>query len=718
MVGAAGTVSATEPVPDDFIDAKLVLCNTSEPYVGNIASADQVDYYSIDLVAGQAVTIDVNAQNIGSPLDSLLEVFQVVDGEAILVDASDDSQAAPAVDAAHVGPVLSLDPYLELIVPAGGDVTYYLAVSASSNTAAGDPASTGSYEVVITCSDPAIPPDPPDPVKIGDLLGATGFNPGSILMINPTDATTSVRFPLEIGPIADIEFDPLTHMLLVAVNAVDEKSGSMKIIDPDTGDAINSFELNTGAIIALEGAADKLYGVYVHVDSESPDKELFDLVTIAEEGGKLILSPVSALASPVWSLAYHPSEQALYGSMGGELIKFDLRSEPIEMKTIGQTSFGEFVALDFSPENVLYGVNRSADLLRIDHNTLVTENLGSLTASPEFAAVATGLASAQVSGLTFVVEEAPALEPIKAICSSSFTDPSFAGSELGNRKLQKFRLKRNPLHRAIGLFKFEGKANEIIQLSVYPEEADPGEAEESSMSRWIGKLWPKYKPKNRVFVAVRKARPGMKFRVKTKGELPLDIENLQLPEDGWYYIMVIRPLPRFFSTDYCVSLESTNGATAASLQVAWPGSDSEEDAATATPDEDKAAEPESGDESALTSNTESHSVSVSVSTEEDPVGTEPAADPEQQPENDTTTDTSTAASSDETTAETTVADEPAADSEQQPENDTTTDTSTAASSDETAAETTVADEPAADDVTNDAELADDAAKHGAPAIIE
>ena len=76
-----------------------------------------------------------------------------------------------------------------------------------------------------------------------------------------------------------------------------------------------------------------------------------------------------------------------------------------------------------------------------------------------------------------------------------------------------------------------------------------------------------------------------------KGELPLEITDVQLPADGWYYLMVVRPLPRFQQSDYCLTLKSEDPESKAweTLDVAWPNNESDEDA-TLTSAEAKTAE--------------------------------------------------------------------------------------------------------------------------------
>ena len=571
IFAAAPAVHAVEPTADGFSAAVLLVCGESPAtYTGSIDTAKEVDYYSIDLVADQRLTIDVDTADNGKTLDTILEVF---DGNGEPLAANDRSSEVP----------LNEDPYLEITVEVGG--TYYFAISDSTSNGI-----TGDYTLLFQCSDPSIPPDPVEPVKIGDLLGATGSDPGSLLSINPADGASTVRFPFKYGEIADVEFDPGSKMLFVAT---DGSPGNIIVVDPNTGAKVRSFSYDEGGFLALESAENILFGIYVD------GSEQYSLVTIDQTTGATSPVAPSSTVPPVRSLAYHPGEKVLYGASGADLIKFDVTSSAVEIQKVASPGLGQIVAVDFSHENVLYCVDISGNLFRIPDLTLASElpvKVGSIIAASEVATVASTTSKAPVSGLTFVVGEAPPdEEPIKTICSSSFTSPESTGSELANHKFKRFNLTRNPLHRGIGMFKFQGKYGETLTLGIDPENSEPVEAEEDSKTSWLKKLWSKCREKERLFVSIRDAIPGVKFRAKNKGTLPLEWTVEQpLPADGWYYIMVIRPLPRFQDVDYCLSLESDAQDSQAwqSLDVVWPGDDAEE-VSTTTSTEAKTTEVQS-----------------------------------------------------------------------------------------------------------------------------
>ena len=556
LCGAVPGVHAAEPTDSDFINATAVTCaDPPTSWNGEITSADEVDYYSIDLVAGQVLTIDVDTDDL-SALDSLLEVF---DSTGMPVDASDDYPAP--------GEERGVDPYLEITVDVDG--TYYLAISAQTSGAGGD---TGGYNLFLGCSDPSIPPVPVEPVKLGDLLGATGSDPGSLLNINPADGASKVRFPFEYGNIADIEYDPGNKVLFVTIDNI---PGRIIVVDPNTGAEIKSFNYELGGFLALELVNDTLYGVYVEYDESGFEK--YTLVTIDQATGAtapVVLSSSSEIPL-TRSLAYHPVEKKLYGASGTYLIKFDLTLSPVESVKVPLTGLSQdIMALDFSDKDLLYGIDRSGNLFNVAD--LSTAEVGFI-----------GEPIAGVSGLTFVVGEAPPdEEPVKTLCSSTLTGTTTASSETDTPKLSKLKLKNNPLHRAIGLFKFQGKAGERVTLRLAPEGEEAAVAGEETALSPLVQYWLNCRGKGRVFLGIRDAIPNVDFRARKKDQMPFDM-SADLPEDGYYYVMVIRPLLRFYQTDYCLTLESDQPDSQAwqTLDVVWPGDDSKEDTATTSTEE-------------------------------------------------------------------------------------------------------------------------------------
>ena len=530
----------------------------------------QMNYYKFTLGAGQKLIIDVDAETIYSSLDALLEVFET-DGTPFLLNNDQMDKD---------GKIVSLDPYLELVAPPDGDVTYFIAISAGSDDPTDDldTSNTGTYTFSLQCSDQPTTSEFEWPDVVGDLIGSTGSDTGSLINITPADAKSSLPLDLGVGRIADIEFDPSTNKLFVAIN---ESPGSIITFDPVTGDQDQTFSLvpvteTVPTVVALEAVENMLYGV--QVDSSSGEEVGWVLVTMDITPGTAKLTDVVPFESPVRSLAYHPSEKMLYGSSGTDLIKIDLALAPVDIQAVVELTGLDFeiASMDFSHEDVLYVVDVERNLFKIDLAAAHAEFMGLIDVSDE------------VSGLTFVVGAPPDVDPIKTICSSTLTSSASASSETAAPKLSRFKRKKNPLHRAIGLFKFKGKAGETVTLNAKAEDEESVEAvvEESSVSERENPWLRYWKGKGRVFLGIRDSIPDIDFRVRKKEQIPFDM-SATLPADGTYYVMLIRPLLRFYKTDYCLTLESDMPDSQAweSFEVAWPNDDSKDDTASTLAEE-------------------------------------------------------------------------------------------------------------------------------------
>jgi hypothetical protein len=122
---------------------------------------------------------------------------------------------------------------------------------------------------------------------------------------------------------------------------------------------------------------------------------------------------------------------------------------------------------------------------------------------------------------------------------------------------------------------------ETISLNIKAEEEASTEAvvEESSVNE-LDNPWLHWRGKGRVFLGIRDSIPGVNFRARKKDQLPLAL-SATLPANGTYYVILIRPLLRFYQTDYCVTLESDflDSQAWESFDVAWPNDESEDDPA-------------------------------------------------------------------------------------------------------------------------------------------
>jgi len=579
LFGTAPTALAVEPTTEDFDNASFVTCDDPPiSHYGEIKSPaqvpPQVDYYAVDLVVGQFFTIDFDAEKIGSPLDSILEVF---DAAGNLVAVSVESSNVPAAEPARSAPGMDIspDPYLEMTVDVNG--TYYLAISAETPGAGAD---TGSYTLLLKCSDQPPPPGFKWPVEVGDLIGSTGSDSSSFINITPETAESTLPFDLGVGPIIDIEFAPGRKLVFAAVDTVVTIDDAVAVdaavtvnyiparivaLDPNSGNEVESYSLETELVVALEAAEKELYGIQVDPSSE---KYSLVLVTFDDSDLTATLTPVFSFGKQqVGALAYHQSEKVMYAASGTDLLRIDLASSPVGMQEIVKLTDLSFViaSIDFSHEDVLYVIDVQGNLYEVTDLT-----------TGEVKLINPIKATGGVRGLTFVVGVPPGVAPIKTICSSTLTSSASASSETSAPKLSRFKRQKNPLHRAIGLFKFKGLEGETVTLNAELEQQESAEAavEESSVSErenpWL-KYW---KGNGRVFLGIRDSIPDVDFRVRKKDQLPLTM-SATLPADGTYYVMVIRPLLRFYKTDYCLTLESDMQDSEAweSFDVAWPSDD-------------------------------------------------------------------------------------------------------------------------------------------------
>ena len=531
-----------------------------QSYSGNITQLGQIDYWEIKLAADQKLIIDVDAEDIGK-LDAYLVVL---DKNETIVGMNNDQEDGNGN--------ISLDPYLEVIAPS--DDYYYIGIS-SASTDVEDDRTTGPYTFLVQCSDQSSSEEFKWPVEPGDLIGATDSDTGSLINITPENGESSPPFPLGIGPICDIEFDPSSKLVFVAVDAVvgldaaDYIPGRIVALNPDSGNVVESYSLGTESVVSLEAAEDKLY--VVRADSSGENFTLA-LVTFDTDLKTAKLTDVVSLGRDARALAYNQSEKVMYGASGVNLFKINLASSSVEPVTGALTGLSQnIVALDFSDKDVLYGVDRSGNLFNVP---IISSGEAKFIGDPIVG----------VNSLTFVVGDAQDVEPIKTVCSSTLTGTITASSETDSPKLSKLQLKNNPLHRAIGLFKFQGKAGEKVTLRLAPEEEEAVVAEDKSSLKRLVKSWLQCQGQGRVFLGIRDAIPNVDFRAREKKQMPFDL-SADLPEDGYYYVMVIRPLLRFSQTDYCLTVESDDPDSQAwkTFDVVWPGDNEEEDtAATST----------------------------------------------------------------------------------------------------------------------------------------
>jgi len=521
--------------PEDPTSATLVKCgDPTEEYILD-APTVLVDYYSIQLVSGQVLKVDVDAESLvpESSFDYMLMLFDI-EGNPL---AEGDDELGPG------GELISPDPVLQFTAVADG--TYIVAVS-TYNASKPDP-----YKITFECTDQG----PVSTLEIGDLLASTGLIKGSLLSIDQETETSELRFPLgKFGQVADIEFRDDGVLFGAAVG----ESGSIITIDLNSGVETLVGTLTSGAVVALEFGGDpvSLYGIYL-VSDEQPSQ----LGIINQENGAFsVVGDVDYTEysgySRVDGLAFDSRTGTMYGvgpgSEGIELMTIDLATGvATEVGPTGVTS--QIFALEFGPDGSLYGAT--------DVGTLVTINTSNGVASevfiigepaPETATQAFSTSSAKVSGLAFV----PGWDtPLKSKTITSLDDSPYVG-------------------RLIDKFKFKGTVNEIVTIKVTKlnnegadnlQTEDEGETPATIETRWHWspkkKLLEEGDFKGRGFMTLRDAMDDVHLRVRVKGQFPLELIDVPLPATGLYKVILMQPVPRALRVDYSLTMTSSGDAS-------------------------------------------------------------------------------------------------------------------------------------------------------------
>lgn len=167
LASARTVVTESEPNDSASLANSVVLGDTAS---GIIADTADIDYYALDLTAGTAIALDVQANRVGSPLDPILVLFDV-DSTTML--ASNDDISFPDI----------LDSHIEFTIPATG--RYFVAIlSPFPGTGPG-----AFYSLSFGVS----PPGPGDPTTLfSAAVGASwGMAAGSTGELYVADVTGS-----------------------------------------------------------------------------------------------------------------------------------------------------------------------------------------------------------------------------------------------------------------------------------------------------------------------------------------------------------------------------------------------------------------------------------------------------------------------------------------------------------------------------------------------
>ncbi|MEQ9550424.1 MAG: SdrD B-like domain-containing protein [Coleofasciculus sp. G3-WIS-01] len=118
--GLSGDTGLSSVTPGVFTDTGIIGDN-GNPYTPNFIPGSDVDFYKVELSRRERITIDIDAQTVGSKLDAELRLFDFMGREV----ASSTNNLAPGETK------FSGDPYLDFTASNPG--TYYIGVSSQGN---------------------------------------------------------------------------------------------------------------------------------------------------------------------------------------------------------------------------------------------------------------------------------------------------------------------------------------------------------------------------------------------------------------------------------------------------------------------------------------------------------------------------------------------------------------------------------------------------------
>ncbi|MCK4623806.1 MAG: PPC domain-containing protein, partial [Phycisphaerae bacterium] len=216
------------------------------------AGSLDVDFYAVDIAAGQTVGFDIDAEELGYALDSVLRLFNQYGTEL----ASSDDGTDP--DSGFVGS----DPYIEYTFADGG--TYYVAVSGAPNDVyspfveiSGVSGDQGDYELHVrhVGAGSDLNGTIPTAVPVGSLpatmVGSIGDEAAGALDVDfyAVDALADQRLGFDID--AEDNGSPLDSMLRLFDNSGTELAMNDDATDPDTG--ISSYDSYLTYLFSADG---------------------------------------------------------------------------------------------------------------------------------------------------------------------------------------------------------------------------------------------------------------------------------------------------------------------------------------------------------------------------------------------------------------------------------------------------------------------------------
>ncbi len=347
------------PGPDDDLMTATPINCPSFGATLEITPLGDTDYFHLTGPPLAGVTIDIDAAQMGSTLDSVLGVFDV----APIPFAVSDDDPAP-------GEPFTLDSYLQVVMPPTGEMDIAVSSFPDFNFNGGlDSDTTGPYMISVACG--ALPP--------GDLLGSTA---SALTLIDINEATGAGVFRAAqgaFGQVTELEFR--SDGLLVGATG----GGASRLIEIDPMTGVESLRCTHafGAINGLEYVGNRLYGTFVPGGGGGNPSTL--VIVGDPVAGVCSLTTLGLTGfNNIGGLAYDISTGTMYGCTsggltGGELVTCNLATGACT--SVGPTGFGDCAALEFASHGVLYGgIGGSApsagDLIRIDPVTGAGVSIG------------------------------------------------------------------------------------------------------------------------------------------------------------------------------------------------------------------------------------------------------------------------------------------------------------------------------------------------------
>lgn len=230
---------------DTILFAELIELDSSSPVVVSSEigdrqdlGADDVDLYKVNLISGDIITADIDAQTIGSPLNSVLRIFDA-DGNQLLRNNN-----------TVVEGVTSADSFLKFNVPQEGN--FYIGVSSARNfsynpnvAGSGSGNSSGAYDLILTLEREVEITEPNDTISTAEVIELDALSPVEIsreLGDNPNlDANDDVDlFEIELDAgdtiLADINAE-IKGSSLDSVLSIFNANGDLLVQNDD-----NSFD--------------------------------------------------------------------------------------------------------------------------------------------------------------------------------------------------------------------------------------------------------------------------------------------------------------------------------------------------------------------------------------------------------------------------------------------------------------------------------------------